>query len=126
MNFRSKLEGMVQGLLGAEWMYEPFTVPYVSKHRYTPDFVYTIDGCYEILVEVKGYFRPGDRQKYKAIRDSLDDSRELVFFLSSPQKKVSKGAMLNMGQWCDKEGIKWFFDGQDLKEYAKEVEDGHI
>lgn len=117
MNFRSKLEEMVQGLLGAEWMYEPFTIPYISKHRYTPDFVRG-----GILVEVKGYFRPGDTQKYKAIRDSLPEEQELVFFLSSPFKKVRKGGMLTMAQWCDKEGFKWFVDGMDLKEYA----DGHI
>ena len=126
MSFRSKLEQMVATLLGPEWLYEPFRVPYTTQHNYTPDFVHTIDGYYEILVEVKGYFRPGDRQKYKAIRDNLDDSRELVFFLSSPFKKVSKGAMLTMAQWCDKEGLKWFIDGEDLKEYAEEVKNGHI
>ncbi len=132
-SYRSKLEQMVATLLGDTWDYEPFRVPYTTQHKYTPDFVYTIDNTYEILVEVKGYFRPGDRQKYKAIRDTLKNAdlsegpkQELVFFLSSPFKKVSKGAMLTMAQWCDKEGLKWFVDGEDLKEYAKEVEDGHI
>jgi hypothetical protein len=89
---------------------------------YSPDFVYTYPNGDQILVEVKGYFRAGDRQKYKAIRDCLPDNQELVFFLSSPFKKVSKGAMLTMAQWCDKEGFMWFVDGVDLKEYA----DGHI
>jgi hypothetical protein len=117
-NYRSKLEAMVHHLLGDEWAYEPFQIAYVTKHKYTPDFVQG-----GLLVEVKGYFRPGDTQKYKAIRDSLEGTdQELVFFLSSPFKKVRKGAMLNMGAWCDKEGIPWFVDGIDLKEYA----DGHI
>lgn len=126
MNFRSKLEEMVSGVLGPEWDYEPFSVDYVTHRKYTPDFVYRYpDG--QILVEVKGYFRPGDTQKYKAIRDqlaedSMFDTKELVFFLSSPFKKVRKGGMINMSQWCDKEGFKWFVDGQDLKEYAS----GHI
>lgn len=121
VSYRSKLEQMVATLLGDTWDYEPFKVYYETKHNYTPDFVQG-----GILVEVKGYFRPGDTQKYKAIRDSLEEDQELVFFLSSPFKKVRKGAMLTMSQWCDKEGLKWFIDGEDLKDYAKEVEDGHL
>jgi hypothetical protein len=120
-NFKSKLEEMVATLMGKEWLYEPFKIDYSIHRKYTPDFVYQTDSV-EILVEVKGYFRAGDQQKYKAIRDSLRDDQELVFFLSSPFKKVSKGAMLNMAQWCDKEGLKWFVDGVDLKEYVKELQ----
>ena len=129
-NYRSKLEAMVHSIIGKEWLYEPFKVPYTTHRQYSPDFVYNVNEYYQILVEVKGYFRPGDRQKYKAIRDTLAGpeaaslfvEQELVFFLSSPFKKVSKGAMLSMSQWCEKEGFKWFVDGIDLKEYA----DGHI
>ena len=128
-NYRSKLEAMVHSILGEEWLYEPFKVPYVTFRQYSPDFVFQARGDYQILVEVKGYFRAGDRQKYKAVRDTLRHAdmsqgprQELVFFLSSPFKKVSKGAMLTMSQWCEKEGFKWFVDGIDLKEYA----DGHI
>ena len=120
-NFRSKLEAMVSSLLGPEWLYEPFRLSYITNHKYTPDFVST-EGEKQILVEVKGFFRPGDTQKYKAIRDSLEPHQELVFFLSSPFKKVRKGAMLTMAQWCEKEGLKWFVDGVDLKEYA----DGYL
>lgn len=121
-NYRSKLEEMVATLLGTEWAYEPFRIHYKTKHTYTPDFVHDTP-VGEILVEVKGYFRPGDTQKYKAIRDQLQGTdQHLVFFLSSPFKKVRKGAMLSMAQWCDKEGFPWFIDGIDLKEYA----DGHV
>lgn len=121
-NFRSKLEEMVASLLGKDWQYEPFKIKYTTKHTYTPDFVHDT-GTGEILVEVKGFFREGDTQKYKAIRDTLEGTdQHLVFFLSSPFKKVRKGAMLNMGQWCDKEGFPWFVDGVDLKEYADNVD----
>ena len=117
-NYRSKLESMVHTLLGDEWLYEPFQIKYKVAHSYTPDFV--LGG---VLVEVKGYFRPGDTQKYKAIRDSLEGTdQHLVFFLSSPFKKVRKGGMLTMSKWCEKENIPWFVDGTDLKEYA----DGYI
>lgn len=127
-NYRSKLEEMVHGLLGVDdWAYEPFKVRYSTPHSYTPDLVTQVRGDYQILVEIKGYFRPGDTQKYKAIKKSLDAEdlsegprRELVFFLSSPFKKVRKGAMLTMAQWCEKEGFPWFVDGVDLQEYVRE------
>jgi hypothetical protein len=118
-NFRSKLEAMVAGLLGPEWQYEPFNLTYQVQHRYTPDFVYEHEGGREILVEVKGFFRAGDTQKYKAIaQECKETDREFVFFLSNPFKKVRKGGMLTMAQWCDKEGIRWFFDTVELQEYA--------
>ena len=63
---------------------------------------------FDILVEAKGYFRVGDTQKYKAIRDSLLTQQELVFLLYSPTKKIRKGAKMNMGEWCEKEGLRWF------------------
>ena len=120
-NYRSKLEEMVHSLLGPEWLYEPFKVYYKTTHNYTPDFVYQVAEDHTVLVEVKGYFRPGDTQKYKAIRDQLKGTdQHLVFFLSSPFKKVRKGAMLTMAQWCDKEGFPWFVDGVDLQEYVQE------
>tara|TARA_R110000744_G_scaffold46560_2_gene102887 strand:- start:237 stop:671 length:435 start_codon:yes stop_codon:yes gene_type:complete len=137
--YRSKLEALVASLLGPLWRYEPFKVAYVTHRNYTPDFVYTTkkqpfqqnfrnftprSGGHNmhILVEVKGFFRVGDTQKYKAIRDALKENQELVFFLQSAKTKVRKGAKMNMGQWCEKESIKWFESVEDLKEYA----DGHF
>jgi len=96
----------------AGFLYEPFKTEYVIPHKYTPDFVHG-----DILVEAKGWFRPGDRQKYKAIRDSLG-SQELVFVLQYPLKRVQKGAKLTMGGWCDKEDIVWFATPEELIDYA--------
>ena len=62
----------------------------------------------DILVEAKGYFRVGDTQKYKAIRDSLPKKRQLVFLLYNPNKKLRKGSKMNMSEWCEKEGFKWY------------------
>jgi hypothetical protein len=117
--YRSKLESMVGSLLGPEWEYEPFKVPYTTHRNYHPDFVIG-----DLLVEVKGFFRVGDTQKYKAIRDALM-FQELVFFLQSARTPVRKGAKMNMGQWCEKEGFPWFEDVQKLKAYG-EAKDGHI
>ena len=104
---------MAEVLEGDGFLYEPFSVPYVSHHKYTPDFTLA-----NVLVEAKGWFRPGDRQKYKAIRDSLGEDFELVFLLQYPDKKVSKGAQLTMAGWCNKERLQWFADPQLLSDYV--------
>lgn len=87
--------------------YEPYKVPYVVYRDYIPDFVHTDASGMSYLIECKGYFRQGDTQKYKAIRDSIENS-ELVFLLSDEYKKVRKGSKMTMGQWCAKENIPHF------------------
>jgi hypothetical protein len=114
---RSGFEEKVGEILEpAGFLYEPFSIPYYSEHKYTPDF--TIG---DLMVETKGWFRPGDRQKYQAIAKAARDyDSELVFLLQSPLKKVAKGAQLTMSGWCNKHDIKWFtLDSIDkLIEYA--------
>ena len=111
---RSKFEENMGEVLEANgFLYEPYKLPYEIKHTYTPDFTLG-----DVIVECKGWFRPGDRQKYKAIRDSLGPGYELVFLLQSPLKKVSKGATLTMSGWCNKEDLMWFSDPSALVSYA--------
>ena len=99
------------------WSYEPYHIPYITKRKYIPDFTKG-----NILVECKGFFRAGDTQKYKAIRDSLH-SQELVFVFTNSNKKVRKGSKITMGGWCDKEGFKWFTKEtlQELKSYGPTI-----
>jgi hypothetical protein len=125
-NYRNKFEQGIGEALGPKWEYEPFKIDYTVYRTYTPDFVLTISDCFNLYVEAKGYFRPGDRQKYKAIRDSLTESgcAELVFYLQYPNKKVQKGATLTMSGWCDKESIQWVTTVEDLE--ALGVKYGHI
>ena len=111
---RSKFEEKMAEVLEREgFSYEPYSLRYTIDHQYTPDFVLG-----NLLVEAKGWFRPGDRQKYRAIRDSLRYNYELVFLLQSPLKKVSKGAQLTMSGWCEKEDLEWFSDPSELSDYA--------
>lgn len=109
-SYRNKFEKEVGEVLADFADYEPFKVPYVSHHTYTPDFVgYNEKRKKEILVEAKGYFREGDIKKYKDIRDSgCTINQELVFLLYSPSKKIRKGSKMDMGQWCIKEKLRWF------------------
>ena len=102
--FRSKLEAKVSPLLGAGWEYEKTRVKYQVAHTYTPDF--TKD---DLVVEVKGYFRPGDQRKYLAIAKELtDEGKQLIFIFSNPNKPVRKGAKLTHGGWCKKHGIEYY------------------
>jgi|TARA_R100000541_G_scaffold3581_1_gene10842 hypothetical protein len=117
IKYRNKFEANIGEKLD-DWSYEPYHIPYVTKRKYIPDFTKG-----NILVEAKGYFRVGDTQKYKAIRDSLF-SQELVFVLTNASKKVRKGSKITMGEWCEKEGFKWFtLDTlKELKRYGTTTE----
>ena len=102
--YRSGLEKKFADALPSKFMdYEPYDVPYTTFRNYKPDFVYKDI----VLIECKGFFREGDTQKYKAIKRCLKFD-ELVFLLSDPKKRQRKGAKMNMGEWCEKEGIRWY------------------
>lgn len=106
--YRSGLERDVAKALRStqeKFLYEPHKVPYVVHRDYLPDFYHEKSKTY---IEVKGFFRPLDTQKYRAVRDSLGKKEELVFLLHDPNKKVRKGTKMNMGEWCTKEGFKFF------------------
>lgn len=98
--------------------YEPYRIPYVIHRQYCPDFVHEPTGA---MIECKGFFRVGDTQKYKAIRDTID--RELIFVFSDPNKKLRKGSKMTLGQWCEKEGLAYFTVSQmeDLIAYVQRL-----
>ena len=86
IKFRSKLEKECSEALGKEWKYEPCRIAYTIRKNYTPDFV---KGKYHI--EVKGFFRSGDRQKYKSIAEQMSfEGKELIFLMLSPDSIVAK------------------------------------
>ena len=101
IKYRNKFESDVGEQLKG-WQYEPCKYPYIIKANYIPDFQKSW-----VLIECKGFFRNGDTRKYISIRDSLP-AYELVFVLTNPKKKVRKGGKITMGEWCDKEGFRWF------------------
>ena len=105
--FRNKFEENVSLILKDYCEYEPSRYDYIVKKKYIPDFVGQSEDKL-LLIECKGFFRVGDTKKYTSIRDSLSDDKELIFILYNPNKKLRKGSKMNMGEWCDKEGIRWF------------------
>ena len=98
-------------------------IEYYLKFDYLPDFYYENKLGYTFLIEVKGYFRPGDIKKYAGVANALrnDEVRELVFLFADPNKPVRKGAKLTMAKWAEKHGCAWFAtdDIHSLKEYAQ-------
>lgn len=98
--------------------FEPIKVPYVTYRNYIPDFVYKTDVGHNVMIECKGFFRVGDTQKYKAIRDS-NKFDELIFVFTNGNKKLRKGSKMTLGQWCEKEGFEWFTEEtiDELLEY---------
>jgi hypothetical protein len=107
VKYRNKFEERTAEVLGDLCEYEPCKVPYTVHRNYTPDFRYiTKEGT--IYLECKGFFRVGDVQKYKAIRDSMAGEDELIFVLYNPKKKLRKGGNMTMEQWCVKEGLRNF------------------
>jgi len=104
LKFRSGLESAFSKAVGTEdFAYEPVRIPYIIKKKYVPDFICQRTGA---MIECKGFFRVGDTQKYKAIRDEID--RPLIFVFTDSRKRLRKGSKMNLGQWCDKEGLACF------------------
>lgn len=121
MIFRSKLEAKVSKIIGPAWEYEGSKLNYTMQRKYIPDFERE-----ELVLEVKGFFRPGDQAKYLAIRDTLlKEGRELIFVFSQPSKPVRKGAKLTHGLWCEKHDIKYTSVAQ-LREFLLSYEDNWI
>ena len=102
--YRSKLEKECHQLLGKEWEYEPNRIAYTVRRNYTPDFVL---GDY--YIEVKGFFRTGDTQKYKAIAEQLGfENKSLIFLMPRPDSKTRKGGKITYRKWCAKHNIEIF------------------
>ena len=91
--------------------------PTLHTDKYIPDFVHEDKA---VLIECKGFFRVGDTQKYKAIRDSMPEW-EIIFVLSKTSKKVRKGGKITMGEWCEKEGFKHYTieTSKEMTKYIK-------
>jgi hypothetical protein len=85
--------------------YEVYKIPFIQpmKNRhYTPDFILP-NG---IVIETKGQFISGDRQKHLWVRDQYP-LMELRFVFSNSRAKIYKGAKTSCGQWATKYGFKY-------------------
>jgi hypothetical protein len=117
--FRSGLEERIAEQLtkaGVKYTYEEMKLKYIkpaSSHTYTPDFVLP-NG---IIVETKGRFLLGDRQKHLWVKEQHPDL-DIRFVFSNSKAKISKTSKTTYGSWCEKHGFV-YADKTIPKEWLK-------
>lgn len=106
--YRSGLEDKISEQLAnveGEVCYEKYKIPYVipaSNHIYTPDFLLP-NG---IIVEAKGLFEVGDRQKHLFIKEQYKNL-DIRFVFSNTKTKLYKGSKTTYAEWCEKHNFKY-------------------
>lgn len=84
---------------GVGFKYEGLKVPYTISHTYHPDFI--LDNG--IIIEAKGYFRPGDIAKMRAVKAQNPDL-DIRFVFMYADKKIP-GQKTTHEQWCERHGF---------------------
>lgn len=100
--------------LNINYAYESVKLTYTQTHTYTPDIVLSNN----IIVELKGYFKPGDRGKHKRVRMS-NPELDIRFVFQNARKTINKTSKTTYGDWADKNGFKWA-EGSIPLEWIKE------
>lgn len=128
MKFKSKYEQDVYTnveLNGFSVEYEPYSIPYLMKGNYYPDFVLP-NG---IVVETKGYFDSRSRAKMIAVKKNNPNLDIRMVFMNS-KTKVRRGSKMTYADWCEKydfpyaDGmipLKWFKERHSKKANSKPV-----
>ena len=80
-----------------------YTVP-ESKHKYTPDFVFTKRDGTLMYIETKGRWTAIDRKKMKHVLKSNPDI-DIRMVFQSPNQKISKGSKTTYEAYAIKLGI---------------------
>ena len=88
---------------------------YTVTSGYEPDWVVWNDDGTTTYVEAKGRFRDAtEARKYRAVRDSLKPTEELVFIFQNPKVpmpnagKRRDGTKHSISEWADKYNFTWF------------------
>ena len=117
MKFRSKYEETVNNAAVAEGFeieYETYSLPYLIKGNYYPDF--TLPNG--IIVEAKGYFDSRARAKMVAVKKHNPTLDIRMLFMNS-RTKLRKGSKLTYADWCEKYGYP-YADGNIPLSWFKE------
>lgn len=121
MKFRSRYEETIYNNVlenGFTVEYEPYSLQYLVKGNYYPDFVLS-NG---VVVEAKGYFDSRARAKMIAVK-KFNPDLDIRFVFMNSRTKVRKGSKLSYADWCDKYGfpfadgnipLEWFEEGNNI------------
>lgn len=128
--YRNKLERHVADQLdsaGVSFDYEPGVIPYTVPAReatYLPDMrPKDKHGKHtRIILEVKGYFYNGarDRQKLILVRNS-NPHLDIRLVFSDASKPIYKGSKTKYGKWATDNGFKWSDKGVVPSDWIKEM-----
>ena len=83
-----------------------FKMPYIVSHNYTPDYVFE---PIKLIIETKGYFKPSDRKKMKAVKETHPNWRYILVFQNADNKLT--GSQTRYWQWAEKNGFEWSSGG---------------
>jgi hypothetical protein len=73
--------------------YEAAKIPYVIASHYIPDFI--VETCTGLVyIETKGYFRPEDKRKLKAVKKQHPEL-DIRFVFQNSKGKIRKGSSAN-------------------------------
>ena len=104
--YKSGLEDLTAAQIAAAGLpvnYETVKVRFVQPEKartYTPDF--PLDNG--IIVETKGRFETGDRQKHKWIKEQ-HPNLEIRFVFSRSSTRLSKKSPTTYAAWCEQHGF---------------------
>lgn len=104
MSFKSGFERTLDAQLkraGVKFKYESISIDYTIAHKYKPDFV--LDSG--IIIEAKGYFRPGDVAKMRAVKAQNPDL-DIRFLFMDADKRIP-GQRQTHGKWAERHGFPY-------------------
>jgi hypothetical protein len=124
--YRNGLEKRVGTQLsdaGVRFKYEPRKVPIsvpARKSTYLPDFI--PDEAPHIIIETKGYFYNGakDRQKLILVKEQHPELDIRIVFQNA-SKTIYKNSPTTYGQWATDHGFKWADKGIVPDEWIEEM-----
>lgn len=100
---------------GGSVAYEVDVLPYTIRKNYVADFTCRTRSGHTFYLEVKGWFRPEDMVKMRAVKETNPDLDIRMFFASN--NKVRKDSKMRYSDWCERYGFpyaigtipaKWF------------------
>lgn len=118
--FRSTSERKVALFLdaaGVTYGYESECLEFIrpaQRCHYTPDFALP-NG---VLIEVKGFWPPTDRQKIVLVKKSNPEA-DIRMLFDTPDRPINKGSSTTYGMFCTKQGIPWAKGPQVPDEWLK-------
>ena len=95
---------------------ESHDIPYTVVRNYVPDIILVFPNGHVRYIEVKGWYRPEDRAKMKAVKQCNPELDIRMAFGSN--NKLNKNTDTRYGDWCDKHGFPWCV-GEIPKEWLK-------